>query len=116
MAAHLFCDEPATHQQSRDPHVHANGQGTPTQATPDSYWVGGGVPQGESWGHAWGNQQEQANDTRGVHGEDSSRKSVGKDSYYSEAMTIPSLHCLEELLGMSRSVKRALSHVGMART
>ncbi len=29
------------------------------------FLLGRGGPQGESWGHAWGNQQEQAN-TRGV--------------------------------------------------
>ncbi len=58
----------------------------------------------EMW--AWGNQQEQAN-TRGVHGEDSSRRSVRKGS---GAMEIPSLHCdcLGELQGMSRKVKGAL--------
>jgi len=48
------------------------------------------------------------------------RRSVGKGSYYSEAMTIPFLHCLEELLGVSRTVEgalqwevaRTLPHVG----
>ena len=89
MTAHLSCDEPATHQLRptvQGPHVHANGHGIPTQATPDSYWVGGGVPQGEAWGHAWGNQQEQANNTRGAHEEERRTRVATIDNTFSSLL------------------------------